>query len=88
MLTPTYHVFDLYQGHQDAASLPLDVRTELRDRGRIDSGRILTADRMQAHNTFDDPHAVRIAPFDDARYAGGVLCAPLPAMSVVALEIR
>ncbi len=59
-----------------------------RDRGRIDSGRILTADTMQAHNTFDDPHAVRIAPFDDARYADCVLRAPLPAMSVVALEIR
>ena len=43
---------------------------------------------MQAHNTFDDPHAVRIAPFDDARYAGGVLRASLLAMSVVALEIR
>ena len=136
VLTPTYHVFDLYQGHQEATSLPLDVRAdrdgigdepipavsasasrdaaggvlltmsnldpnqshevsaEIRGAGRSDAnrpgvnGRILTADTMQAHNTFDDPHAVRIAPFDDARYAGGVLCAPLPAMSVVALEIR
>lgn len=37
------------------------------------SGRILTADTMQAHDAFDDPHAVRIASFDDARYAGGML---------------
>ena len=42
---------------------------------------------MQAHKTFDDPHAVRIAPFDDVRYAGGMLHASLPAMSVVAVQI-
>lgn len=28
VLTPTYHVFDLYQRHQDATSLPLDVRPD------------------------------------------------------------
>ena len=50
-------------------------------------GRILTADTMQAHNTFDDPYAVRITPFDDVRYAGGMLQASLPAMSVVAVQI-
>ena len=136
VLTPTYHVFDLYQGHQDATSLPLDVRAdrygigdesipavsasasrdaaggvlltmsnldpnrphevvaEIRGAGWSDatrpgvSGRILTADTMQAHNTFDDPHAVRIAPFDGARYADGALRTSLPAMSVVALELR
>ena len=35
----------------------------------------------EAHNTFDDRHAVRIAPFGDARYAGGMLRASLPAVS-------
>ena len=28
VLTPTYHMFDLYQRHQDATSLPLDVRPD------------------------------------------------------------
>ena len=28
VLTPTYHVFDLYRGHQEATSLPLDVRAD------------------------------------------------------------
>ena len=28
LLTPTYDVFDLYQRHQDAPSLPLDVRAD------------------------------------------------------------
>ena len=136
VLTPTYHVFDLYQGHQEATSLPLDMRAdrygigdepipavsasasrdaaggvlltmsnldpnrshevsaEIRGAGWSDANRpglqarILTADTMQLHNTFDNPHAVRIAPFDDARYADCVLRASLPAMSVVALEIR
>ena len=135
LLTPTYHVFDLYQGHQDATSLPLDVRADpygIRDEsipavsasasrdatGRVlltmsnldpnrphevsaeirgsgwsnasppgVKGRILTADTMQAHNTFDDPYAARITPFDDVRYAGGMLQASLPAMSVVAVQI-
>ena len=134
-LTPTDHVFDLYRGHQDATSMPLDVRpdryaigdesipavsasasrdssggvlltmrnldlnrsqevaAEVRGAGWSDAagprvaGRILTADIMQAYNTFDDPHAVDIAPFDDARYAGGMLRASLPAMSIVAMQI-
>ena len=38
-------------------------------------------------NTVHDPHAARIAPFDDARYTGGALRASLPAMSVVAVQI-
>jgi alpha-L-arabinofuranosidase len=28
VLTPTYHVFDMYQVHQDAMSLPVDVKTD------------------------------------------------------------
>jgi alpha-N-arabinofuranosidase len=28
MLTPTYHVFDMYQAHQGATFLPVDVTTE------------------------------------------------------------
>jgi alpha-N-arabinofuranosidase len=28
LLTPTYHVFDMYQGHHDATFLPVDVRTD------------------------------------------------------------
>ena len=63
---------------------PHEVSAEIRGSGWSDAsppgvkGRILTANTMQAHNTFDAPHAVRIAPFDDARYAGGMLHACLP----------
>ena len=28
LLTPTYHVFEMYKVHQDATLLPLDLRCE------------------------------------------------------------
>jgi alpha-N-arabinofuranosidase len=102
VLTPTYHVFEMYKVHQDATLLPLNLErdnyacdvavmpaisaTASRDgAGRVHislsnvdpnaghtvtcslrglkasavSGRILTADAMDAHNTFAEPDAVR-----------------------------
>jgi alpha-N-arabinofuranosidase len=108
VLTPTYHVFEMNKGHQDATSLPVHLRadgarrpvgdTELEtvsvsasvkdgtvlvslsnldaDRsaevtldlrgGRIGEARarILTADRLQAHNTPQTPEAVAPRAFD------------------------
>jgi alpha-N-arabinofuranosidase len=52
------------------------------------SGRILTADRMNAHNTFEQPEAVRPAPFTGATVAGDRLTVQLPAKSLVLLELR
>ena len=51
-----------------------------------DGGRHTISRHVYGH-TFDDPHAARIAPFDDARYADGALHTRLPAMSVVAVQI-
>jgi alpha-L-arabinofuranosidase len=51
------------------------------------SGQVLTADAMDAHNTFDRPDAVRAVAFDDARIAGGRLTARLPAKSLVVLTL-
>ncbi|MFH1085219.1 MAG: alpha-N-arabinofuranosidase [Chloroflexota bacterium] len=51
------------------------------------SGRVLTADAMQAHNTFDQPDLVRPAPFAGAALAGETLRCALPPMSVVVLEL-
>jgi alpha-N-arabinofuranosidase len=50
-------------------------------------GTVLTAPTMQAHNTFDDPGAVRPSPFTDFSAAGDVLTATLPPKSVAVLEI-
>lgn len=131
LLTPTYHVFDLYTVHHDALLLPMSIQggryefegrsipavsgTASRDstghthitltnldpnkahpitvdvRGATFtgvSGRILTASTMQAHNTFEQPNAVQIAPFNGARLAGGRILVELAAKSVVALELR
>ncbi|MBN2472794.1 MAG: alpha-N-arabinofuranosidase, partial [Anaerolineae bacterium] len=130
LLTPTYHVFEMFKGHQDAAYLPIDVQCEpytfegrtlpavsasasRDDSGQVlltlcnldpnagrsftcdlrgmaasaVSGRVLTADAMTAHNTFDQPDAIRPQPFEGARLVDGGLEIALPAMSVVALTI-
>ncbi|HEY3732094.1 MAG TPA: alpha-L-arabinofuranosidase C-terminal domain-containing protein [Steroidobacteraceae bacterium] len=52
------------------------------------SGQILTAPAMDAHNTFDDPHAVGPAPFTGASVGGGVLSLTLPAKSVVVVTLQ
>jgi alpha-N-arabinofuranosidase len=131
LLTPTYHVFDLFQGHQDATRLALhldceryrlggkslpgisasasrkgagpvlltlcnlnpntdvDLTCELRGMAASGvSGRILTADQMTAHNTFDNPNAVHPVAFEGARLGGNGLSIRMPAKSVVALTIN
>ena len=129
--TPTYHVFDLYQGHMDATLLPMHVdrgtythdgestpaisvsaskdeqdrihvtlankdpnrpRTlsvDLRgqDVSSVD-GRVLTADRMNVHNTFEQPTRLTPSAFDGAELEEGTLTIQLPSKSVVALELQ
>jgi alpha-N-arabinofuranosidase len=52
------------------------------------SGRILTADAMNAHNTFEVPDAVAPAALDGARLSGNTLTVAMPPSSVVVLELR
>jgi alpha-N-arabinofuranosidase len=130
VLTPTYHVFEMYKVHHDATLLPLDLRCEdyacgehtmpglsasaSRDMaGRVHlsvcnvnpnhaaevtcevrgmalsglQGRVLTADRMQAHNTFDTPEQVRPAELQGLAIQGNQCTITLPARSVVVLEL-
>jgi alpha-N-arabinofuranosidase len=131
VLTPTYHVFEMYKVHQDATLLPSQLdcgKYELgkdsipaisasasQDKdGRIHitlcnldpnksqeiecelrgfvpktvSGRILTADDMTAHNTFDNTEKIKPTEFKDAKIEGSGLATVLPPKSVVLLEIR
>lgn len=131
VLTPTYHIFEMYKVHQDATLLPLDLRCDdysygehimpgisssaSRDKaGRVHlslcnvnpnaatevscdlrgmslstiSGRVLTAEHMQDHNTFDAPNTVKPVAFDGATAQGNRLRITLPPMSVVVLELR
>jgi alpha-N-arabinofuranosidase len=131
ILTPTYHVFDFYQVHQDATLLPISLRSNQytfegdsvpavsasasRDQqGRVHitlvnvdpnrtrtveteirgqsvsgvSGRVLTANALNAHNTFERPNTVQPADFKGARLSGNTLSVELPSKSVVVLELR
>jgi alpha-N-arabinofuranosidase len=51
------------------------------------AGRILTADRINAANTFDAPDTVAPKAFDGARIEGGRLIVVLPAKALVMLDV-
>ncbi len=130
LLTPTYHVFDLYSVHQDATMVPVDVQSEqyalgdysvpavsasasVDQEGKLHitmsnvnphkeievsvfvrgmqakqvSGRVLHADTMNAHNTFEQPDAVQPCAFSGASVSADGLTVKLPKMSVAALEV-
>jgi alpha-N-arabinofuranosidase len=130
VLTPTYHVFEMFAVHQDATSLPLDLQCDAYEfggaslpsvsasasqdadgvvhvtlanlnpnaaaavacdlhgvQGKRISGRVLTADAMDAHNTFAQPDNVRPQPFTGAALTDSGFTLALPAKSVVVLAI-
>ena len=130
LLTPTYHVFEMYTVHHDATLLPFDLHCDAysydeytipalsasasRDKqGRVHlslchlnpnqavelqcelrgmtlssvQGRVLTADTMQAHNSFDQPDLVQPVAFDGASIIDNQLHIMMPAKSVVVLEL-
>lgn len=130
LLTPTYHLFEMYKVHHDSTRLPVDydspqyafegdsmpavsigasydaagkvhvslvnahahnsfdVRCDLPGiQANSVTGRILTAEQLDAHNSFADPDRVKPAAFDDAELDGGRLNVELPARSVVVLEL-
>jgi len=131
LLTPTYHVFDLFKVHQDAelldshesvertgpeGELPkvsvsasraadgkihislvnldfegsADVEVELRGLAgsRVEiAGTTLTSDKIDGHNTFDEPERVKPVPFRGFRIEGSRLDVQLPPMSVTVLEL-
>jgi alpha-L-arabinofuranosidase len=129
IVTPTYHVFEMYKVHQGGQFLPCDINcgsyqngsesitgisaSASKDKsGKIHisicnlnpqsaaeiecgfegfaakkvTGRILTAEAMNAHNTFEKPDAVMPAEFKGAEAKGGKIMATIPSKSVVVLE--
>jgi alpha-N-arabinofuranosidase len=130
VLTPTYHVFEMYKVHQGATLIPLELKTsdyELNGKSvpevhatasknaagkihislvnldatrparvsiavpsgsAVGSARILTASTLNAHNTFEQPEAVKPAAFDGAKVAGETLTADMPSKSVIVLELQ
>ncbi|MMZ71785.1 Intracellular exo-alpha-L-arabinofuranosidase 2 [compost metagenome] len=51
------------------------------------TGSTLTGHSIDAHNTFDQPDAVKPQPFESFQLDGGKLTVNLPAMSVTTLEL-
>ncbi|ENH96486.1 alpha-L-arabinofuranosidase, partial [Gracilibacillus halophilus YIM-C55.5] len=129
ILTPTYHVFEMYKVHQDAERLALDVETDTfgekelpqvsasaskDDQGHVHitlcnldkdrtadvtidlrgihtdhiTGRTMTADEMDAHNTFENPNHVQPTEFNQFQLNGQELIAQLPDKSVTLLTIK
>jgi alpha-L-arabinofuranosidase len=52
------------------------------------AGRVLTADAMDAHNTFDNPDVVHPVEFTGAELADGKLVVHMPAKSIVVMELK
>lgn len=125
VLTPTYHLFDMYVPFQGATPYPATVSNARYTSGGVDlpmvdvsaaratdgalwvsltnldpnratrvttnlsgsaNGRILTAQAMDAHNTFDRPETVKPAAYS-AKSVGGRLSFDLPAKSIVVVKI-
>jgi alpha-N-arabinofuranosidase len=130
VLTPTYHVFEMYRPFQDATALPVDLNIPSYRFGEVSlpavhvsaargaankiyvalvnldphrtanvtasivggvahtiRGRVLTAPALDSQNTFAAPDVVRPVPLTGVRVDRDQVMVPLPAKSVVVLEL-
>ncbi|MHC5154716.1 MAG: alpha-L-arabinofuranosidase C-terminal domain-containing protein, partial [Planctomycetota bacterium] len=65
------------------------VRCEIRGANfKKVSGSILTAPKMNTHNTFDNPDALKPTGFDDIKWTSDELVIKMPSKSIVVFEIE
>jgi alpha-N-arabinofuranosidase len=131
ILTPTYHVMEMYNVHQDATMIPLTISSDdyslgdkklkavsasaSKDRSgvihislvNIDAnkeqevnidlgsiiaksvtGRILHAEKLQNHNTFEDPNKIKPQIFSETKLIGSNLDLKMPPFSVMVLTLK
>ena len=130
VLTPTYYVFKMYNVHQDAKMLPIDIKCDKYTSGAnsIDaisasasvkdgvvsitlcnldpvkaqdisfdiqglklanvSGKIITANKINAYNDFGKKEEVSMSDFKNAKLNNGQVVASIPAKSVVLIQLR
>ncbi|WEG11889.1 alpha-N-arabinofuranosidase [Pullulanibacillus sp. KACC 23026] len=121
VVTPTYHVFDLYKNHQDAESIEIygehsdsitctaskkaglttlsicnfstDQKEELEFKlteGQFSSleGQYIAGEKMDSHNSFDEPDVIKIKEFTSYKEVDGKLVVSVPAMSVVTMTFK
>ena len=72
--------------HEQEAQVELTLRGIALTEAKV-SGRIVTSEQMQAHNTFEEPERVQCAEFRNHKLNDGLLTTELPPMSVVSLTI-
>ncbi|TWT36488.1 Intracellular exo-alpha-L-arabinofuranosidase 2 [Posidoniimonas corsicana] len=71
------------------ATEEMDLKIDLKgSEAESVTGRILTANQLDAHNTFDAPNSVEPSGFDNAKLSGATLEAAIPAHSVVVLTLK
>jgi len=131
LLTPTYHVMEMYTVHHEATMIPMELKSgdyvfgtdKLQaisasasrdaqglvhislvniDASKVQevtidvrgakfssvTGRVLTSDKIQDYNTFDQPSKIKPVTFKDASISGNTLKVKLPPHSVVVLEAK
>jgi len=131
IVTPTYHVYEMYKVHQNAKLLPTEIEhknvyqykndkinainvsaSKSSKDGKVNvtlcnmdphkkadvelmfegfkpagaKGRVLTAEKMNAHNTFDEPDAIGPTEFKDFKVEGEKMRLTMPAKSVVIIS--
>lgn len=124
ILTPTYHVMNMYKVHQDALLIPsiiqnntdyqgipaisvsaskskngstnislvnLDLFKSLEVIIEIDnismlSAQILSSDKVQDHNTFDNPDNIQPQEFTDFKIKNDKITVSIPPISVIVFE--
>jgi alpha-N-arabinofuranosidase len=131
IMTPTYHVMEMYNVHQNAMMIPATIENVFYTEGndslpalsvsasrdsaglthislvnvdpskqhlarirwqgmelKLDSGRVLRSQKIQDHNSFDEPEKVRPQTFNGAFIHENILNVELPPASVVVLTLH
>jgi len=131
ILTPTYHVMEMYNVHQNALMIPVtttsndfafdekkikaisasaskdkngdvhislvnidahseqEITIELGDlSAKSVTGRVLRSEKLQDHNSFDNPGKVKPSVFNNAVLNGNSVSVKLPPFSVVVLTLK
>lgn len=131
ILTPTYHVFEMYKVHQNARLLPaeiegakyefkgeqvdaLNVSASRGSDGNVNitvcnldpnnsadltctikgfqpdsvKGRVLTSDKMNTHNTFEEPDAIKPKQLKDIEINQNTIEVTLPGKSVSVITVK
>lgn len=131
LLTPTYHVFNMYKVHQDAYLVPstlkcknyqfedesvpaLSMSSSMDKEGKMHisicnlhatkteditcmlkgykasavKGQIITADKLNAYNSFENPNELRLQNFSAMELDKDQLLVKMPPHSVVTLELE